>query len=51
MKKELYNELEEIKINEPERYDFIKAASTLNDEQLKILLLVVEDIQEVGVEA
>ena len=51
MKKELYNELEEMKINEPERYDFIKAASTLNDEQLKKLLLVVEDIQKVGVEA
>ena len=51
MKKELYNELEEMKINEPERYDFIKAASTLNGEQLKKLLSAVENIQQVGVEA
>lgn len=48
---ELYNELERIKINEPERFNFLKAASTLNSEQLKELLSSAENIQQAGVEA
>ena len=51
MKKELYNELEEMKVNEPERFNLLKAATTLNSEQLKKLLSAVENIQQVGVEA
>jgi hypothetical protein len=49
--KELYNELEGMKVNEPERFNFLKSATTLNSEQLKKLLSAVENIQQVGVEA
>jgi hypothetical protein len=49
--KELYNELEGMKVNEPERFNLLKAATTLNSEQLKKLLSAVENIQQVGVEA
>lgn len=49
--RELYEEVEEIRINEPERFNFLKEASTLNSEQLKKLLSAIEEFQKEGTKA
>lgn len=49
--RELYEEVDEMRINEPERFDFLKAASTLTDKQLKKLLSAIEEFQKEGTKA
>jgi len=43
---ELYNELMEMKINEPERYELIEAASKLDKKAIKNLVLLITDYLE-----